>query len=164
VFTDVIEAAASVVTANFTTLLTALAAAKGVTLDPTITVYKRQNANLFAALKTTTLPGVGIYGLGAQTNARRQDLRDSSVLTVFDYFARGPDPAALLVQGELAAEVLLMCIDRLGGSAVGVYGAGEATLSVQVSIAPAVRAAGETYYEENVLVQFLVDERDTGLS
>jgi hypothetical protein len=165
VFYDVVEAVAARAGADFTPGMVHLATQKSVSIVTTATIYKRQDANIFAALDASvaTLPGIGVYALSALTNARRQDLRDSSVAMVYDYFARGLDPAALLVQAELAAEALLRVIDRIYGSAPGIFGVGEATLGVQVTIEPMVKAAGEDYYEQRVLVRFLVDERDLDL-
>jgi len=161
----VVEACAARAAADFTPGMTHLASQKTVSMDTSIHVYKRQDANIFVALDESVapLPGLGVYALSALTNARRQDLRDSSVAMVYDYFARGADPAALLVQAELAAEALLRVIDRIYGSAAGIFGAGEATLGVQVTVEPMVKPAGMDYYEQRVLVRFLVDERDLDL-
>lgn len=162
---DVVEAVSDVVVLFFGPKLAALATAKQhQEIVQSATVYPRRRAVDFAAKDGAELPAIGVYSLGnTLTNARRQDLRDSLVTVVLDYFARGKDSEALVVQAELAAEAMVGCVDKVYGSAVGVFGAGEAEASVLVTMFD-VAPYGEEYYEQRVTVRFEVNERDTGLT
>ena len=171
-FYDVVVAAAADLTANFTADLAALIAAKGgiaAGASSAVTVYPHRSAEIFVPLANAQvggapLPGVGIFCLRTRTQAKSQGARDNVVTCVFDYFARGADPAVLTAQVELAAEALLRAIDRLsvpGGDQL--WGAGEEAQSVDVAIQGTAQAEGSDFYEDRVLVSFPVEHRDLGL-
>ena len=157
--------AASLVT-NFANDLQAIAAAKGQgAIDHSINVYPHRAAEIFTAVKTDALPGLGVYSLTARTQAKSQGSRDSRPTIVFDYFARGADPALLTTQCELAAEAILKTIDRVAptNTTDQLIGAGEDENSVTVSIQGTSQAEGSKLFEDRVLVTCPVTFRDTGL-
>lgn len=157
---DVIERAATIVLANFTTDLETLITAKKLQgLDSSITIYKRQMAELFA---DQAVPGLGIYVTTVATQAKNQGKRDSDLTTVFDYYARHTDAEKLSQQVELAVEALLRSMDRLFDS-VGVLDAGAQEGSTLVLLTPVGEPAGMKFYERRATVSFPVRERDEGL-
>jgi len=160
---DVIENVEPLLTANFGTDMTALVAAKGAQVTSTAaTVYKREMGPLFAG-RGQPLPGIGLWPRTIQTQARRQTKRDNLHLLVYDYFARGPDAVKLQTQLELAAEAILLTVDRTYQAGGGVYGSGEIDKSVTVQFIPVVQPKGRGFYEGRVLVVAPVNEEDTGL-
>ena len=160
---DVIENIEPVLTANFATDMAAIVAAKGAQVISTnATVYKREMGPLFAG-RGQPLPGIGLWLRTTQTQARRQTKRDNLHVLVYDYFARGNDAVKLQAQLELAAEAILMTVDRTYQAGGGVYGSGETDKSVTVQFVPIVQAKGRGSYEGRVLVVAPVNEEDTGL-
>jgi hypothetical protein len=169
---DTIEAVGPVLVANFATELAALAASKGVAvlptaggIDSTITLYSGQDAEDFAPVEQNVLPGLGLDWDGALTHAKRNaGIRDCLHNLVADYFARGTDSVVLKRQMRLAAEELLHRIDQIAANAgSGVYGAGEADLSIRIEQFP-IGSYGQDTYEGRFRIHFPVNEEDTGLT
>lgn len=172
---DGVESSSADLTANFTTYFAAVVASKtGIpggagAINTTVTIYKRLPAEIFLALATATLPGLGVYAMPgpypgqstARTQAKSVQQRRSIVTLAWDYCFRGPDPALAVIQGELAVEAILKHVDVLF-SQPGVVGAGEAELSVTVDLFD-VKGAGEDYYEQRAVVTAPIDAWDTGL-
>lgn len=159
---DAVEAAYAVIAAQFNYEFGVLAAAKGIPCDTTADIIKRQPADVFIYLKAP-LPAVGVYGLRAFTQAKNQQRRYNSTTIVADYFARGTDYVLLAKQTELAAEVLLLCIDAMTPSSGGVYGVGEEPGAVTVELSEGVKdapAEDERVYERRAQVTFVVHDED----
>lgn len=168
---DAVEQVAPILIANYTSDLTALAAAKGVPvlptvggIDATINLYKWLEAESFATVEQNPLPGLGVDWENILTQARRQDKRDSVHFLVADYFARGADSTVLTKQMALAAETLLHRIDQIWNSAGGfVYGAAEPEGSVRIEQFP-LGGYGQDSYEGRFRIHFPVNEEDQGLT
>lgn len=162
VFYDVSEKLATLATANFTTDFNALITTKGLGalgLDTSVSVYLRQPAVVFAG-QEKTLPGLGCYTRNARTQAKSQQERANSMEGHYEYLCRGADPVKIRAQAELAAEVLLLLVDRVAGSGSGLEDAGGEPLSVVVDIDGSGPAEGLEFYEEWVHVVFPVWETD----
>ena len=160
---DAVEQAYAVVSANFATDFAALVAAKGVTgTQPVQTIVKRQTAELYVSLNAV-LPAIGVYGLEARTQAKLQTVRDNECVLVFDYYAEGTDPVAVAKQVELAAEALLMSVDRISSAASGLFGAGELLGAVRVVLTEGFVEATQGTYARRAQVTFTAQDRDTGL-
>jgi hypothetical protein len=160
---DAIERVGTVVEANFGTDMTALVAAKGEAgLVKTAVVYKRRPAEAFHEKVTYAQPGIGVYGDTVHTQARRDDIRDSTIVLILDYFARGRDPDLLEKQIELAAEALLQSIDAVLDSSV--IGGGELEGSITALFSNLALAEEGQDYEDRVMLRFPIRDRDTGLS
>jgi len=172
---DAIEAVAPVLIANYPADLAAIAAAKipavpvlptAGGIDATINLYKYLDAESFATVEQNLLPGLGLDWENVLTQARRADRRDHFHYLVADYFARGTDATILGKQIALAAEALLHRIDQIASSvsaASGVYGAGEADLSIRIEQYP-MGGFGQDTYEGRFRIHFPVQEEDTGLT
>lgn len=162
---DAVEQVYTVVLANFTTDLGALATAKGVSVTATVGVIKRQTAETMVALGAD-LPAIGVYTVAGSTQAKDQGKRDTLTTMVLDYYAEGTDPANLAKQAELAAEALLRSIDRLWPALEG--GGGNAVGSVGIVMTPGYQEvrqneAEQTVYNHRATVTFPVMDRDSGL-
>lgn len=161
-----VEICAAVMAAQFEAKMTALIAAKGVAggVDPSVTVYKRRSAEIYAPLEATTLPGLGIYCTSVRTQMKRQGSRDSTPTIVFDYFARGTDAEVLARQCELAAEAIIAVLDLIPVSGNdGLWEAGAIEGSVTVAIQGSSHIEGQDNYEDRVIVTCPVEFRDVGL-
>lgn len=160
-FLEASARALAILQGNFATDLAALATAKSVAgIDATIHFYDEQPAAVFA---TRDLPGLGVYGVGASTNSRRQDQRDSVVTVSVEYYCRGTDATVIGKQTKLAVEAILRSIDRMAGGG-GVVLAGDPDNSVQAEVFGLAVAPGQTSYEDGCRVRFPVMVEDTGLS
>lgn len=160
---DQVEQLYTVVNTNFATDLGALATAKGVTINTGATFVKRQNADVFFALGVT-LPACGIYVTRASTKAKQQGIRDTTGTAVFDYYAEDADPVKVAKQAELAAEALLMSVDRMATAGAGVFGAAELEDSITVEMSDGFeKRASEGRYWRRAVVRFAIYDRDTGL-
>jgi hypothetical protein len=154
---DAVETVYAVVNANFATDYAALAAAKGVTVVTPVGIIKRQKADIFVPLGAT-LPAIGIYGLSATTQVKDQAKRDVFCTMAFDFYDRGTDPVALAKQTELAAEALLLSIDRMWPTAAG--GAGEGDNSITVTLMDGYDETAELQYERRATITFPLMNRD----
>lgn len=167
---DAIETAYTVALANFTTDLTALAVAKGITINTGVTFVKRQDAETCKDMGAP-LPCCGIYGLSATTQGRDQTKRDNVNVIVFDYYAESVDPVKLAKQVDLVPEAILMSVDRLPGAGGGVYGVGEGPRSITVAWSRGYAETEESQSEVPVKPNYFrratvtvpVWDRDTGL-
>lgn len=162
---DAIEQANSIAAANFTADLTALAAAKSVTVTANCNFVMRQDADFYVS-RQLGLPACGIYADPARdtlTQGKDQTKRDNDVALVFDYYAVDTDHVKLGKQVELAAEALLMSIDRLATAGVGgIYGVGEGPGTIRV-VLDQIEKRDSTNYGRRARVRFIVNDRDTGL-
>lgn len=169
---DAIERVAAVITANFDAdfddVLAAHALTEAAVISKTAAVHPRREWVVFSenpAFGPAT-PGVGVYPLRFSTNARRQDERLWRVTVGLDYYARGPDPAKLALQAELAAEVLLRSIDRchegLAGTRVLDAGMEDGSVTGERS-RTADLPAGDDWYEELLRIAFPVIYQEVGL-
>lgn len=154
---DAIEAAYTVVNANFATDYAALAATKGVAIVTPVGIIKRQKADIFVPLGAT-LPAIGIYGVSGTTQVKDQGKRDTICALAFDFYDRGTDPVALAKQAELAAEALLQSIDRMWPTAAG--GAGEGDGSITITLADGYDETAELKYERRATITFPLVDRD----
>ena len=153
-FYDVSEGLATLATANFTTDFDALIALKslgGLGVNTAVTVYVRQPAVVFGG-QEKPLPGLGCYSRNARTQVKSQQERASTMEAHYEYLCRGADPVAIRAQAELAAEVLLLLVDRFPTIAGGIEGGGQEPLSVVVDIDGSGPAEGLEFYEEWVHV------------
>lgn len=162
---DAIERAFAIANANFATDLAALETAKSVDIDATVTLYKRQMAELFA--DEDNLPGLGVYGTTTTSHAARGPSgsahRDSQNNVVFDYYAVGTDAETLSIQVELAAEALVGLFDKMLGGSQGIIDAGAAENSILVQISPVAQIEGSKNFERRVTVSGPIEDRDSGL-
>lgn len=167
---DAIEAAYTVVLANFSPYLAALAAAKGVVCDTTANVVKRQSAELYMALGLP-LPGIGIWADRVATQAKNQGARDNETTLVLDYYCEGTGDSSVAVtiakQAELAAESLLLSVDKMTPGTGGVFGNAELLGSVRIEFTDAFTegkagADGKPVrtYKRRVQLTFPVYDRD----
>lgn len=162
VFYDVSEKLAALATTHFAADFAALVAAKGLGglgVDTSISVYPRMPARIFG-WNEKPLPGLGCYARTARTQAKSQQERDSDLMGHFEYLCRGADPAVIRAQVELAAEVLLVLVDRIAGSGSGLEGAGEEKRSVAIEIDGTGPAEGLDFYEEWAHAAFPIMETD----
>lgn len=162
---DAIEAVYTVVLANFATDMAALVAAKSVAdVNAKINVVKRQPAETYVD-RGLALPAVGVYGLRIATQAKNQGARDNVSTVVLDYYAEGADPVVLAKQVELAAEALLVSVDKVTPSGGGVFGAaelvGSVTIELTESYVEAKPDATDRRYWRRALISFPVHDRDT---
>jgi hypothetical protein len=157
---DALERCYTVAAANFVTDLTALAAAKGITVVTSCNFVKRQTAEEINRLQGT-LPACGIYALNAQTQGRDQTKRDSLISVVFDYYAEDTDPLKVSKQVELAAEVLVKVADQLPNSLT--YGGGVLPGSITVQLSRGFTEADQTNWWRRAIVTMPVWDRDSGL-
>lgn len=165
---DAIEAVYTTVNANFNTDLAALVSAKGLSgLTTSATLFKRQRAETFVELGAAAngqLPAIGIYGTAVTTEAKWQGKRDPECTVVLDYYARGTDPVKLAQQTELAAEALLLSIDKVYPTAAG--GAGEGFGSINIELTDAYMETDKPdsqtakNYGHRAIVTFIVVDRD----
>jgi hypothetical protein len=154
VFYDVSEGLGTLAQTNFTADFDALVALKGLGalgVTTAVTVYPRQPAVVFGG-QEKALPGLGCYSRNARTQAKSQQERASSMEAHYEYLCRGPDAATIRAQAELAAEVLLMLVDRFATAAGGIEGGGQEPSSVLVDIDGSGPAEGLEFYEEWVHV------------
>jgi len=154
VFYDVSEGLGTLAAAYFTTDFDALIAAKGVGglgLVTAVTIYPRQPAVVFGG-QEHALPGLGCYAREARTQAKSQQERDSRMEAHYEYLCRGPIAATVRAQAELAAEVILMLVDRFASIAGGIEGGGQEPGSVVVDIDGSGPAEGLEFYENWVHV------------
>lgn len=154
---DAVEDVASILAANFSTDLAALATAHSVTVDSTVTVKKRQGVENLVA-RGTLLPCLGVVGADASTQAVFQGTRDATVTITCDYYATGTDADVLAAQADLVAEAILLTVDRLWPT-IGV-GAGEADRSIAISLTGAFEPPDENTFSRRVTVTFPVIVRD----
>ena len=168
---DAVEQVYTALAANFTNDLALLAAAKGASITTTVDLIKRQSADIFLGLgKGKSAPACGIYGSDATTQRRDQGLtagskRDSIVSITCDYYCEGNDPDVIAKQGELAAEAILLSMDRLPSYPGGIYAVAEQNESVQVNVTEGYEEAkadeGGRTYQRRVTVQFPTYVRDS---
>lgn len=155
VFYDVSEGLGGLATTYFTADFVALITQKGLSglgLNTAVTVYARQTAAEFGGSEKT-LPGLGCYARSARTQAKSQQERFSTMEAHYEYLCRGTDPEKTRAQAELAAEVMLMLVDRFRTIAGGVEGGGEERGSVLVDIDGSGPAdSGLEFYEKWVHV------------
>ena len=156
---DALERLVTVVRDNFETDLEGLRDEKELTITTSAVVYPGLSADEFA---DKTLPGIGIYALGGLTQAKFQQLRDTVVTHVLDYFDEGDDVEALDHQVTLAAEALLKSIDRMseGGTVIG---AGEEAGNISVVIQQFRRVDGSRRSGRRALLTFTARDRDQDL-
>ncbi len=164
---DAVERAHSILDANFSTKMAALLTAKSLTTGyvSTVTVVKRRTAIHEAAkgsVDLATTPRIGVYAGEAVTQAKIHDSRDSMVMMVMEYVARGSDEDKLAIQSEVAAEAIMQCVDLMSGD-TAVIGAGESLGETTVEIARTSHASGQAYAQDIVTVIAPVVSRDTGL-
>lgn len=167
---DVIEAGAADLVANYAADFAAVVAQKGLGglgLVGTAVIYKRQPAEIFAAIpdvpgQASRFPGLGIYAVpGSRTQPKSVQLRDSDVQVAHDFFLRGSDPEKVVLNAEIAVEAILRHLDRMPGQP-GVVGVGEEPRSVLVDMFD-VKKVGEDYYEQLATVTAPHRTRDDGL-
>ena len=159
---DVVELVASVLTTNFNTDLAALCAAKTVTAPTSIvgSVHKREGL-LAWAVDPANLPGLGVVTTRSVTGAKNQAKRDATTVVQVIYYTMGQDAAVLGAQVELAAEAILLSIDRVAGSGTGqVWGAGEARDSVLVEMYGTAQTKDAGWFEDGCQVEFPCNDRD----
>lgn len=159
---DVIELVASVLGTNFTTDLTTLCTAKSVTAPTAIvgSVHKREDL-LAWGTNPANLPGLGVISIRSVTGAKNQTKRDALTTVRVTYYTMGQDAAVLGAQVELAAEAILLSIDRVAGSGTGqVWGAGEARDSVLVEMLGTALTKDAGWFEDGVIVEFPCNDRD----
>lgn len=163
---DAIERAYAVALANFSADLTALAAAKGITVTTTCAFQKRQSVERaldFNAAK----PFCCITGRRATTMGRVSGRRDSLSTVVFDYYAEGTDPVRLAKQVQLAAEALLRSADRCPGDGSSVFGVGEEMGSMTIDFTDGyletASASDEPNYYGRATVTIPIWDQDVGL-
>lgn len=163
---DAVERAVAVLTANFDADMAAIVTDRAVAVTAQVaTVYKRREWSVFAELSTFSqaAPGIGVYATEATTNAKRQNERDWTVSVVAEYYARGPDPAKLAVQAELAVEAILRSVDRMNEGLLGsrILDAGGPANSVSVECSRTAHLeSGDRYYEELAKVTFPVVDQE----
>jgi hypothetical protein len=167
---DVVEVAATIVTANFATAFATLAVAKTVpNLTIPAVVEKRQDAEIAVSLGAlgtdlrNQVPIIGIWGKKATTQAKNQSRRHNACILVFDWYMRGADPVVMGKQTEIAAEALLQCVDLLAGAGSGIYGGGETPGSVTIDFTQGYDQSIQPNYDRRVTLTFAVQQLDTGL-
>lgn len=166
---DAVVRAHAVLNTNFAADLVALISAKGVAgAVSATTVLLRRGSDSFAEDATPATARLGVYWSGdAQTQARRQDERHSTVWVEAEYYARGSDPDVLSQQTELAAEAVVHSIDRMNeglqGSRILDAGGPEGSVSIRGPRLANIKA-GEKSYEDQVIVRFPVMDEDIGLA
>lgn len=180
-FFDAIERTLAVVTANFATDLAALVALKVTDsfltqeqaddIQQDATIFERLDAGTFSSHldeegKGVRHAGIGVYAGPLTTQAKWQGRRDSRATVIVDYYAVHPDPVTLAKQSELAAEAIVMSIDKIpeavpAGS--GILGAAELKDEIRVDPLGLSRAKGADFYEDRVIVTFPILEQDSGL-
>lgn len=154
VFYDVAEGLGTLASTYFTADFDALIAAKGagaLGVTTAVTVYPRQPAVVFGG-QERALPGLGCYARAARTQAKSQQERSSSMEAHYEYLCRGPVAETVRAQAELAAEVILLLVDRFPTIAGGVEGGGQEPSSVLVDIDGSGPAEGLEFYENWVHV------------
>jgi hypothetical protein len=160
---DVVDLVASVLDANFDADLTALCTAKGVATPTGIvggTVRKREGL-LAWATSPANLPGLGVTSQGAQTGAKNQAKRDSTVTVQAAYYSTGQDAALLGAHVELAAEAIMLSVDRMAGSGSGlVWGVAEGRDSVRIETMGTAFTRDANWFEDGVVVEFPANDRD----
>lgn len=167
---DAIEAAYTIVLANFATDMATLATAKAVTCETQANIIKRQSAEIYVYLRAA-LPAIGIWALRVATQAKGQNGRDNETTLVLDYYATGYDPRVVAVQVELAAEALMISVDKLTPGSGGVFGAGELPGAVRIELSDGyVETAQDAdkqpnsdrrLYSRRAQITFPVYDRDT---
>lgn len=160
---DVVEQAYSVLASNFATDYAALLTAKSVASPGTVKLVKRQKVE--TALRYGVLPPLlGVVSLAARTQAKDQGKRDTQGLVAYDLYIKGSDPAVVAKQVELGAEACMRSVDRLAASGLGVFGAGEIPLSVQITLSDdEEEEVEEGKYGRRATVSFQVWDRDEGV-
>jgi hypothetical protein len=163
---DAVEVCASVLATNFATDLAGLAMAKGVTITTTADIVKRQDAETFLALNQgKETPTLGVDALSAATQGRDQGKRDTRTEVSIDYYCEADDPATAGIQSELAAEAILLTMDRLPTSGSGVFGIAEEPESARIEMTKgyveAKAATSGRRWWRLATVQFPVYDRDT---
>lgn len=160
---DVVEQAYSVLNSNFATDYTALLTAKNVTSPGTVKLVKRQKVET-AIRYGFQPPLLGVISLAARTQAKDQGKRDTQALVAYDLYIKGSDPAVVAKQVELGAEACMRSVDRLAASGLGVFGAGEVPLSVNVTLSDDEdEEVEEGKYGRRATVSFQVWDRDEGV-
>jgi malonyl CoA-acyl carrier protein transacylase len=163
---DAIETFYAVLVTNFQTDWATLCTAKSVGAPETITIRKRYNADLLYSLGVAT-PALGIYGTAATTQAKMQGQRLSIITVGVDWFHRttlgsdqGSLAAVLLAQSELAAEAILLSVDRLATAGASVWGAGERENSVSITASGGYEEGESGTYQRLVTVTVPVRDSD----
>jgi len=154
VFYDATEGLKALAALHYTADLIALIAGKGLGalgIDTGINIYPREDARRFAT-QERALPGLGCYTRAARTQAKSQQERHNSMEAHYELLVRYPDAVTARTHAELAAESLLLLIDRFREAGLGVEGGGEEAQSVLVDIDGAGPADGLEFYEEWVHV------------
>lgn len=165
---DVVEIVATVLDSNFETDLAALCVAKSVTAPSALvapnssTSVRTREALVAWGTDAENLPGLGVTSLRSVTGGKNQRKRDSTTTVAVTYYSTGQDAAVLGAQIELAAEAILLSIDKVAGSGSGqVWGAGEARDSVEVEMLGTAQMLDSDWFEDGVVVSFPCNDRDT---
>lgn len=160
---DQVEQCYLVLAANFATDYAALLTAKGVASPGAVTLIKRQSVP--TALRYGKAPPfLGIVSLAAQTQAKDQSKRDNRGLVAFDFYQIGSDPEVVAQQSELAAEAVLMSVDRFNTAGGGLFGGGDVPQSVDVTMSDDEAEEVQLgLYGRRATVSVRVWDRDSGL-
>lgn len=157
------ERVAAILTANFDTDVGLLCTAKSVTAPATVTILKRMDINLhIAANGADRLPALCVYANTATTQAEMAGRRHTHATINIDYMDRFSVTVLEtgLKQAELAAEAILLSVDRLGlDNATGVWEAGGGLDSVVVTFNDR-EDAPEGEYQRLVTVSVPVTDQD----
>lgn len=161
----VVEQVYTVLAANFATDWAGLCSTFSLGAPPAVDIVKRQNVD--AMVRSTSRdwsvrPAIGIYAVDLTTQAKMAAHRLSVNNLGLDFYRRGAiaNLPTLLQQGELAAEAMLLTIDRLAGSGGGVWGAGEAEDSVTVTFSDGYEATEGGDYQQLITVTVPVRASD----
>lgn len=157
------ERVGAILTTNFDTDVGLLCTAKSVTPPATVTILKRMDMNLhIAANGADRLPALCIYANTMTTQAKMAQRRHTHATINIDYMDRFAIASLEtgLKQAELAAEAILLSVDRLGlDNTTGVWEAGGAVDSVVLTFSDREDApAGE--YQRLVTVSVPVTDQD----
>ena len=164
---DCVEQAYAVLNTNFATDYSALLTAKSVASPGTVKLVKRQKVTT-ALRYGLQAPLIGVISLAARTQAKDQGKRDTQALLAYDIYITGAassDGAALVAkQIEIAAEAAMRSVDKLAASGLGVFGAGELPLTVDITLSDdEEEEVQEGKYGRRATVSFQVWDRDEGV-
>lgn len=163
----VVDRAHSVVSTNFNTDFSDVAAGTGV---PLLTLaagdfFNRMAAEIFQ-LKVAV--GIGVYHDGGATTRRRPGagsaaaIRDSRIDVVLDWWITGANPDDVAAQTELAVQALLRSIDRMPDG-TNIIRAAEGEDAVRWEIQRTQLSAETRIAVERALIRFPAWTRETGL-
>jgi len=169
---DIVQGVSAQLTQNFTADLTAILSARSLSLDPTVTVYPRlMGPYILEEGNGLALPGIGVYLVSADTNAKTQTQRKWKGGTAIDYVAQLSAQDDIFAQMELAVEAIMKSIDRIdfavwtgiAGGSGGVYGAGDQELGTKVRFLPPTKLPDQALYSGRVIVTVPTWQQDQGL-